>query len=89
MFSTGAIDGMRCTRILELSDPNSWRDNYLCVPTDSPIFFSWSMAGSLPGKDCIQWTEPDQPASHTWGDNYLCADVFTLPRSCRIPRRCH
>ena len=82
-FSTlpGPINGMRCTRIVELSDrAGTWHDNFLCVPKNSLFLFEWSMAGPIPGKHCIQWVENAEPAHTTWRDNYLCADIFPTPK---------
>lgn len=68
----GPIAGMRCTQVLEPSEPASttWTDNYLCVPSSSPLNLQWSYAGPVAGKSCVAWTEPGDP--HTWSDNYLC-----------------
>ena len=71
----GPIKNMRCTRILERSDPHTWEDNYLCVPNNSPYQFSWSSAGEITGKSCIKWTEPGD-GQGTWGDNFLCHDYY-------------
>jgi len=69
---------MRCTQVIELADPHTWRDNFLCVPRSSPFIFTWSMAGPISGKHCIQWLETADP--HTWNDNYMCADIFPMPK---------
>jgi hypothetical protein len=66
----GLISGMKCIQIKEPSDPNTWTDNYFCLPSDSPLNLQWSNAGPIAGKACIQWSEPADP--HTWNDNYLC-----------------
>jgi len=69
--SAGPIAGMRCTQIVEAADPFTWKDNYLCVPSDSPITFTWSSAGPhCGGNGIVQILEPSDP--HTWKDNYLC-----------------
>lgn len=70
--SSGPIRGMKCTQIIETMDPHTWRDNYACVPKHSAYQLIWSSSGN-PGKgNCIQITEPSEPARHTWNDNYLC-----------------
>lgn len=33
---------------------------------------TWSYAGKINGKHCVQINEPSDP--HTWGDNYLCTE---------------
>ena len=66
----GPIRGMKCTQIREPSDPNTWADNYLCLPSNSPLNLQWSYAGPIRGKACIRWLETADP--HTWRDNYLC-----------------
>jgi len=66
---------MRCTQIHENKDPHSWHDNFLCVPAQSPLYFSWSTSGPLNGRSCIRWREPSDPA--TWHDNWLCASSGT------------
>lgn len=38
--------------------------------------FSWSHAGPISGKHCVQINEPsegDDGSTHTWADNYLCS----------------
>lgn len=44
-----------------------------CEPncTTKPGWY-WSSAGAIPGKVCVQMTEPGDP--HTWNDNYICSD---------------
>ena len=74
--SAGQISGMKCIQIKEPSDPNTWTDNYLCLPSDSPLNLQWSHAGPIAGKACIQWSEPSDP--HTWNDNYLCGKLHLL-----------
>lgn len=68
----GPIPGMRCTQIIEPSEPpqHTWRDNFLCVPWQSRLHFSWSFSGPIPGMPCIRFNEGADP--HTWQDNYLC-----------------
>eukprot|EP01083_Nonionella_stella_P163997 541488_1 len=75
--SAGAINGMRCTHILEGAEPDSttWKDNYLCVPGHSELEFHWSSAGSINGLACVQILETADP--HTWSDNYLCYTFYT------------
>lgn len=70
---TGAIAGMRCTQIIEPSEPsgNGWGNNYLCVPTTSPLQLAWSYTGRLSGYDgCTQFAETSD--GDGWHDNYLC-----------------
>ena len=48
--SAGAIDGMVCTRILERSDPDTWRDNYFCHKAGCGIKnvgMKWSSKGQF------------------------------------------
>ncbi|RKH63265.1 S8 family peptidase [Corallococcus llansteffanensis] len=70
--SAGPIGGMRCTQVAEGSEPaaHTWDDNFLCVPTNSPLQFSWSQAGPIAGKLCTRVFEDADP--HAWNDNYLC-----------------
>ena len=69
---SGPIPGMRCTQVNEPSEPpqHTWRDNFLCVPPQSPLDFSFSPAGPIPGRHCLRMNEPSDP--HTWADNFLC-----------------
>ncbi len=89
--SAGSISNMRCTRIIEPSEPNehTWGDNYLCLPRSSYLEFSWSYSRAISDKNCIQWHEGADP--HTWQDNYLCADKgcpsFSIPRTYATPGR--
>ena len=64
---------MKCTHMYEPQDPDSWQNNYLCVPNDSPYYFMWSNSGPVRMKDvsCMNIDEPSEPAY--WRDNYLCA----------------
>ena len=72
----GRVPNSKCVQILEPADPHTWRDNYLCVPPNSPYHFTWVYSNGQrdrerrSGKTCIQWIEPADP--HTWRDNYLC-----------------
>jgi hypothetical protein len=70
--NSGPIAGMRCTQIHEGAEPaqHTWDDNYLCVPTSSPLQLAWSSAGPIAGRQCTQIYEDADP--HTWNDNYLC-----------------
>ena len=67
----GSIPGMKCTQIREPADPNTWWDNYLCVPYDSTLDFLWSYRGAISGKACIQWDDSAEDP-HKWHDNFLC-----------------
>ncbi|HEX5744352.1 MAG TPA: hypothetical protein VFX84_02790 [Candidatus Saccharimonadales bacterium] len=40
--SAGPITGMKCTRIDEPSDPDTWHDNYLCIPSSSSLQLAWT-----------------------------------------------
>ena len=64
---------MKCTHITDQKQPlsNTWQDNYLCVPHNSPYNFEWSENGTINGKDCIEWIELADPE---WSNNFLCAD---------------
>ncbi len=68
--AAGPIVGRTCVQILEVADPHTWGDNYLCTQRD--FGFRWSSAGPLPGMVCTQWSEPSDLAG-TWYDNFLCA----------------
>jgi len=69
---------MRCTHVTDIGDHLPWINNFLCVPETSPIIFSWSMEGPIPGKDCIKWD--GTPDASFWKDNYMCAELFPVPR---------
>ena len=68
----GEIAGQKCVQITETADPDTWTDNYICLPLDTPYDFKWNSAGPLEGLECIQWLEPADP--DTWDDNYLCLE---------------
>ena len=36
----------KCTLVNEPGDKNTWGDNYICVPKNSPYQFKWSYAGT-------------------------------------------
>jgi hypothetical protein len=69
----GPIPGMTCTQVLELADPDTWGDNYLCSFSDLGI--QWSSAGAINGMRCASIYEPAEPPAQTWRDNYLCVPV--------------
>ncbi|XP_063693348.1 uncharacterized protein LOC134825137 [Bolinopsis microptera] len=73
----GEIAGQKCVQITEAADPDTWTDNYICLPLDTPYNFKWSSAGPLEGLKCIQWLEPADP--DTWNDNYLCHEKLEGP----------
>jgi len=66
--SAGPIPGRVCTQILEVADPHTWSDNYLCA--DKDYGFRWSSAGPISGMTCTAISEAADP--HTWNDNFLC-----------------
>jgi hypothetical protein len=70
--SSGPIDGLHCTQIVEGSSPleHTWRDNYLCADRD--VGFRWSSAEPIAGMTCTQIIEGAEPLQYTWRDNYLC-----------------
>jgi hypothetical protein len=70
--SSGPIDGLQCTQIVEGSSPleHTWRDNYLC--TDRDVGLRWSSKGPIAGMACTQIIEGAEPLEYTWRDNYLC-----------------
>ena len=70
---------MNCLKIVE--GPNKWKDNYLCLPFDSPYEFSWSYSGIITDTSCMPWFEPS--GGDSWEDNFLCADP--MPEPTRIP----
>src|SRR5262249_17857635 len=44
----------------------------------SPFALSYSNAGPIDGKNCVNWNEPLDLAG-SWGDNYVCTDpVFVF-----------
>jgi Trypsin len=66
--SAGPMPGRVCTQILEVADPHTWSDNYLCADRD--YGFRWSSAGPISGMACTAIIESADP--HTWNDNFLC-----------------
>ena len=66
--SAGPMPGRVCTQILEVADPHTWSDNYLCADRD--YGFRWSSAGPISGMACTAIIELADP--HTWNDNFLC-----------------
>lgn len=65
----GPVAGARCVALSEASDPH-WRDNFVCTQGD--LGLRWSSEGPIAGMRCTRVEEPAEPASHAWGDNYLC-----------------
>jgi len=62
-----------CVQIHEYRDPNTWDDNYFCWrhgKTNPGI--KWSSSWPIAGMECVHITEPSEPSSHTWKDNFLC-----------------
>merc|ERR1711939_1174753 len=64
--SAGPIGGMRCTQILESSDPDTWNDNYLCYErcqltklevlnpdSYSPTYEGTQVIGVVSGGSCL------------------------------------
>jgi hypothetical protein len=69
----------QCTQALEISDPDSWSDNYLCVLPNNTWWFVWSFKNPVRGLSCITINEPEEHEMHYWDDNYLCV-VGTFDR---------
>ena len=72
--TSGLIDGMDCTAVGEPAEAESsgWSDDYLCLPEQSIFALSYSSAGPIEGKSCVQWNEPAEKDS--WSDNYVCTE---------------
>jgi len=72
---SGPVPGMDCTAVFEAADPQAgaWSDDYLCLPKQSPWAFSYSSAGPIAGKSCVQWNEPAD-LDQSWSDNYVCSE---------------
>jgi len=70
--SAGEPEGLRCTKIVEDSEPEetTWQDNFLCLPAESSFEFHWSSSNQTNGLTCENFDEPSDP--HTWSDNILC-----------------
>ena len=80
-----ASGGCAFTTVDAWAQCSQWRNEQMMwdtktCPTFSPPlpppFFSWSYAGTIPGKHCVLMDEPslgNDGSSHTWGDNYLCS----------------
>ncbi|XP_037037432.1 uncharacterized protein LOC119075146 [Bradysia coprophila] len=66
--SAGTINGKFCTQMLEVADPHTWHDNYICFNKEYGV--RWSSAGQIAGMTCTQIVEVADP--HTWHDNFLC-----------------
>ncbi len=60
--SAGTISGKHCTQIIEVADPHTWSDNYICF--NQPHGIRWSSAGTIAGMHCTQIIEVADP--HTW-----------------------
>lgn len=71
----GPITNLKCTKIIEPSDPDTWNNNYLGVPRDSKFHFYWTNACRIAGRHCVQWNNSAEDP-HIWHDNYLCADQY-------------
>lgn len=67
-------DTRKCVQIYEPEDhEDTWYDNYLCVPIDSPLNFEFYHDGKPSDRDCIEWAEPSDPNGWNDGSNWLCA----------------
>ena len=53
------MPGRVCTQILEVADPHTWSDNYLCAERD--YGFRWSSAGPIAGMTCTAIIESADP----------------------------
>jgi hypothetical protein len=74
--ASGPIAGMRCTNIQEPGDSQAddWKDNFLCVPEDSPVTFTFSGKDPLADQTCVRWFDHAEPGI-SWTDNWLCYTV--------------
>lgn len=63
--SSGSINGMYCTQIMELEDADTCLDDsFLCVPRNSELRFNWIRTGN-----CIQAPESDSAKE---SQSFLC-----------------
>jgi|GEM_PF-5569243 len=67
----GPIAGLSCTHTHESADGTAWNDNYLCIPSGSPLKFTWSSSGRPAGKQCLSFYENSR-SPETGQDNFLC-----------------
>ncbi|XP_037029602.1 uncharacterized protein LOC119069615 [Bradysia coprophila] len=87
--SNGPIAGKHCVQIIEVADPHTWDDNYLCFKRDYGV--RWSSNNPIPGMKCTKIIEAADP--HTWDDNYLCVPTtstfdFSWSSAGAIPNSC-
>lgn len=71
-----------CNRWHEPNDPDTWRDNYMCVNETFPfetlfvnnqeIFLSEVENYGFIENDCVNLNRPFQKPDETWEDNYFC-----------------
>ena len=68
----------RCTKITSAAPGWNTVDKWICVPTISPYFLTWSQTGAIPGKKCIPWRVANE---NNWDNtlHQLCADVGVSP----------
>ncbi|KAG4066870.1 hypothetical protein HA402_012937 [Bradysia odoriphaga] len=66
--SASTINGKYCTQMLEVADPHTWWDNYICFNKEYGV--RWSSAGPIAGMKCTGIVEVADP--NTWLDNFLC-----------------
>ena len=55
-YILGPVSGTRCASLADPLDV-TWENNYICVPNDSPYYFSWSNEGNIDGLECIKTKE--------------------------------
>lgn len=68
----GPNEGLRCVKVDEPQDPDSWSDNHLC--SDSDLGLAWSSRGPIAGKRCANVTEAAETYASAWSDNHVCVD---------------
>ena len=62
---------MKCSYVVDdMQPPNdTWRDDHLCVPVNSPFNFISTEFGTIKEKNCIKWIEPSGEHQE---NNFLC-----------------
>ena len=72
LHSGGPVPGYRCTHIYEPAEVGYWDSSYLCVPSASPYYLTYSATGPISGMACQQLREGSDPYWSN-GQHNLCA----------------
>eukprot|EP00794_Sanderia_malayensis_P016656 gene16656-18346_t len=75
-FRVDGSPNLKCALIYERADYQDWTNYLFCSEGERDSEMKWSDMGATVGMKCTNIFEPEEPASRSWLDNYLCVPEY-------------